>query len=218
MMNRAPLPQPSRRALIAGLGLMAVPGLLPVLARAAAPAKIVTLLGDSITAGYGLAQRDSLPVQLELALGKLGVDAKVRGAGVSGDTTADGLARVDFSVRSDTDLCLVELGGNDLLQGDDAATTRANLTAILTRLKARHIKVALIGLHAPDQIGVAFAHDFNAAFTAAAEASHAPLYPSLLTGVAGNPALVQGDHIHPNAAGVKVIVARLAPFVAKHLK
>jgi len=214
MMSRAPLSKPSRRALISGIGLLAVPWL----AQAAAAPKIVTLLGDSITAGYGLAQHDSLPVQLELALNKLGVAARVRGAGVSGDTTADGLARVDFSVRADTDLCVVELGGNDLLQGDDAATTRANLTAILARLNARHIKAALIGLHAPDQIGVAFAHDFNAAFAEAAEAGHAPLYPSLLAGVAGNPALVQGDHIHPNAAGVKVIVAKLAPFVAKHLK
>ena len=214
MMTRAPLPDPSRRALIAGLGLLALPGLV----YAAAPPKIVTLLGDSITAGYGLAQRDSLPVQLELALDRLGVAARVRGAGVSGDTTADGLARVGFSVRPDTDLCLVELGGNDLLQGDDAAQTKANLIAILARLKARHIKAAVIGLHAPDQIGAAYAHDFNAAFTSAAEAGHAPLYPSLLAGVSGNPAFVQGDRIHPNAAGVKIIVAKLAPFVAKLLK
>ena len=186
--------------------------------RAAPAPRIVTLLGDSITAGYGLAQKDALPAQLELALRRLGVAAHVRGAGVSGDTTADALARVDFSVGPDTALCLVELGGNDLLQGADPAQTRANLIAILARLKSRHIKAALTGMRAPMQIGASFAHDFNAAFPAAAEAGHAPLYPFLLEGVAGNPGLLQADHIHPNAAGVKIVAARLAPFVAKTLK
>ena len=189
-------------------------------ARAAQPdgTLVVTMLGDSLTAGYGLRAKDAIPARLQAALQASGLKAVVRAAGVSGDTSADGLARVGFSVRPDTDLCLVELGGNDLLQGDDAAQTRANLTAILAKLKARHIKAALIGLHAPDQIGAAYAHDFNSAFTAAAEAGHAPLYPSLLGDVGGHPALVQGDRIHPNAAGVKVIVAKLAPFVAKLLK
>ena len=206
----------SRRVVVStlGLSLLAWSGA----ARAAAAPRIVTMLGDSITAGYGLALKDALPTQLELALNRLGVNATVRGAGVSGDTTADALARVDFSVRPDTDLCLVALGGNDLLQGADPAQTRANLIAILRKLKARHIRAALTGMHAPDQIGASFAHDFNSAFTAAAEAEHAPLYPFLLAGVAGDPALLQGDHIHPNAAGAKVIAARLAPFVAKTLK
>ena len=213
-MSRAPIPRQSRRAVIAALGGALISGG----ARAVAGAQIVTLLGDSITAGYGLAQKDALPAQLELALHRLGVAAQVRGAGVSGDTTADGLARVDFSVGADTALCLVELGGNDLLQGADPAQTKANLTAILARLKARHIKAALAGMRAPVQIGASFARDFNAAFPAAAQAEHAPLYPFLLDGVSGNPALLQGDHIHPNPAGVKIVAARLAPFVAKILK
>ena len=213
-MSRAPTHRQSRRAVIAGLGGALISGGV----RAAPGVKIVTMLGDSITAGYGLAAKDALPAQLELALHRLGVSAQVRGAGVSGDTSADGLARVDFSVRPDTALCLVALGGNDLLQGDDPAQTRANLTAILAKLKARHIGAALAGMRAPAQIGASFAHDYNAAFAAAAQAEHAPLYPFLLDGVAGNPALLQGDHIHPNPAGVKIIAARLAPFVAKILK
>jgi acyl-CoA thioesterase-1 len=213
-MSRAPLSRQSRRAVVAGLCAAVASG--PV--RAAAGQKIVTMLGDSITAGYGLAQKDALPAQLEAALHRLGVAAQVRGAGVSGDTTADALARVDFSVRGDTALCLVALGGNDLLQGDDPSATRANLIAILGRLKARHIKAALTGMRAPTQIGSGFARDFNAVFPAAAQAERAPLYPFLLQGVAGDAALLQGDHIHPNAAGVRVIAARLAPFVAKALK
>jgi len=218
-MSRAPIPRQSRRAVITGLGGALISGGAQAGDHgAAAGSKIVTMLGDSITAGYGLAQKDALPAQLELALHRLGVAAQVRGAGVSGDTTADALARVDFSVRPDTSLCLVALGGNDLLQGDDPAQTKANLIAILARLKARHIKAALTGMRAPAQIGASFAHDFNAAFPAAAEAGRAPLYPFLLDGVVGNPALLQGDHIHPNPAGVKIIAARLAPFVAKALK
>jgi acyl-CoA thioesterase I len=213
-MSNAPITRQSRRAVVAGLGAAALSA--PVLA---APAqKIVTMLGDSITAGYGLAQKDALPAQLQLALHRLGVDVQVHGAGVSGDTTGDGLARVDFSVRGDTALCLVALGGNDLLQGADPSLTRANLIAILAKLKARHIKAALAGMRAPVQIGASFAHDFNAVFPAAAQAEHVPLYPFLLDGVAGNQALLQGDHIHPNPAGVKIIAARLAPFVAKNLK
>jgi acyl-CoA thioesterase-1 len=213
-MSRAPFQHTSRRALIASVGGALISGAVH-----AAPApKIVILLGDSITAGYGLAQKDALPAQLELALRRLGVDVQVHGAGVSGDTTGDGLARVDFSVRADAALCLVELGGNDLLQGADPAQTRANLIAILGRLKARHIKAALTGMRAPVQIGASYAHDFNAAFPAAAAAGHVALYPFLLEGVAGNAALLQGDHIHPNPAGVKIIAARLAPFVAKCLK
>jgi len=222
-MSRAPLHRQThsalaRRAVVAGLGAVAASGPAWSAPVSASGQKIVTLLGDSITAGYGLAAKDALPAQLELALHRLGVGAQVRGAGVSGDTTGDGLARVEFSVRADTSLCLVALGGNDLLQGDDPAQTKANLIAILARLKARHIKGALAGMRAPTQIGAGFAHDFNAAFPDAAEAGHAPLYPFLLDGVAGNAALLQGDHIHPNPAGVKIIAARLAPFVAKNLK
>jgi acyl-CoA thioesterase-1 len=199
-----------RRGLIAG-----------ALALAAAPARaakrpVVTILGDSITAGLGLAAADALPNQLQAALAKIGVPALVRGAGVSGDTTAAGLARLDFSVQGDTDLCLVALGGNDLLQGLDPKETRANLTAIVQRLKQRRIAVVLAGIGAPTQVGAGYARDFDAVFDAVARTQQVTLYPDLIAGV--GPALRQSDGIHPNAAGVKLIAARLAPVVARALR
>jgi acyl-CoA thioesterase-1 len=184
----------------------------------AAKAPVVTILGDSITAGYGLPAAAALPARLEAALARLGVPATVRGAGVSGDTTADGLARADFSVQADTALCLVALGGNDLLQGLDPRATRANLEAIVKRLKARRIAVVLAGLTAPRAIGAGYAKDFDAVFPAVAHAEGVTLYPDLLAGVARNPALNQADGIHPNARGVEIIVARLAPVIAQGLK
>jgi acyl-CoA thioesterase I len=141
----------------------------------------------------------------------------VRGAGVSGDTTAGGLARVDFSVAKDTELAVVALGANDLMQGQDPKRTRANLDAIVRRLKARKIKVLVAGITAPTEIGGPYAREFNAVFAAVAKAHGAGLYPNLIEGVARNPALNQPDGIHPNARGVQIIAARLAPVVAKAL-
>jgi len=200
-----------RRGLIAGA--LALAAATPAWAARRA---VVTLLGDSITAGLGLPAADALPGQLQSALASLGAPALVRGAGVSGDTSAAGLARLDFSVQADTDLCVVALGGNDLLQGLDPKETRANLTAIVRRLKARRIRVLLAGISAPPQVGLGYARDFDAVFAAVARAEHAALYPDLIAGV--GPALRQGDGIHPNAAGVKLIAARLAPVVARALK
>ena len=200
-----------RRALIAGLAAVAASP-----AFAARPAPVVTILGDSITAGLGLSAAAALPAQLGAALARSGSPAVVRGAGVSGDTTADGLARLDFSVLPDTAVCLVALGGNDLLQGVDPKTVRANLDAIVRRLKARRIGVVLAGIAAPRAVGAGYAKDFGAAFASVAHGEGVALYPDLLAGV--GPALRQGDGIHPNAAGVKVIVASLAPVVARALR
>jgi len=204
-------PRPTRRALIA-LPLLVAAG--PALA---ARPKVVTVLGDSITAGYGLPAAAALPAQLQLALRKLGVEAVVRAAGVSGDTTAGGLSRVDFSVRKDTDLAIVALGANDLLQGQDPKRTRANLDGIVRKLQARRIGVVLTGIAAPVEIGGGYARDFNAVFPAVARAHRVPLYPNLLDGVARQRALNQPDGIHPNARGAQIIAARLAPVVAKAL-
>lgn len=179
--------------------------------------KVVTILGDSITAGYGLPAAQALPNQLHLALSKLGVPNVVRGAGVSGDTTGGGLARVDFSVQKDTDLAIVALGGNDLLQGQDVRRTRANLDGIVKRLKARRIPVLLVGISAPTEVGAAYARDFNATFATVAKAHGVPLYPDLIAGVGRRNELKQGDGIHPNARGVVVIAQRLAPVAAKAL-
>jgi len=200
-----------RRALLVGLAAAAgISGL------AAARQRVVTILGDSITAGLGLPAAAALPAQLGAALARLGAPALVRGAGVSGDTSGDGLARLGFSVQADTDVCLVALGGNDLLQGADPKTVRSNLAAIVTRLKARRIAVVLAGQSAPRAVGAGYARDFDATFPAVAKAERVPLYPDLLAGV--GTALRQSDGIHPNAAGVKLMAAGLAPLVARALK
>jgi len=205
-------PVRSRRGLlIAALALVAAPAF-------AQRRRVVTLLGDSITAGLGLPATQALPARLEAALAAAGAPARVRGAGVSGDTTGGGLARLDFSVQGDTDVCVVALGGNDLLNGLDPRTTRANLDRIVRRLKARRISVVVAGLSAPAVIGAAYARDFSAVFPAVAKANGVPVYPDLLAGVARNPRLNQRDGIHPNAAGVQVIAQRLAPVVARALR
>ncbi|MDB5445785.1 MAG: arylesterase [Phenylobacterium sp.] len=205
-------PALSRRALIA----------LPLLA-AAAPAfaargKVVTMLGDSITAGLGLPAADALPAQLHLALNRLGVANVVRGAGVSGDTTGGGAARVDFSVQPDTSVVVVALGANDLLQGIDPKVTRANLETILARLSARHMDVVLAGIRAPPELGRGYARDYDAVFASLAKAHRLAFYPNLLEGVDRNPRLKQADGLHPNAEGVRVIAGRLAPVVAKVIR
>lgn len=207
-------PTLSRRALIAA-GLAALPVAGPPSVARAAPRKVITILGDSITAGLGLPGRDALPNQLHLALEKLGLTNLVRGAGISGDTTADGLARMDFSIRPDSSVVVVALGGNDLLQGIDPKTVRANLDRILDKLAARHRAAVVCGIRAPPEIGAGYARDFNAVFSEVAKAHHVPLYADLLAGVERNPALNQGDGIHPNASGVQIIARRLAPVVAR---
>jgi acyl-CoA thioesterase-1 len=202
-----------RRSLLAGM-LAGAAG--RALAARAKRAPVVTILGDSITAGLGLPQAQALPAQLQAALAKLGAPAVVRGAGVSGDTSAAGLARLDFSVQPDTELCVVALGGNDLLQGLDPKTTHANLDAIVRRLQARKVKVVLAGVRVPPVVGANYAREFDAIFPNLAKARHVALYPDLFAGI--SPTLVQPDGIHPNAAGARIIAAGLAPVVAKALR
>lgn len=184
---------------------------------AAGKPRIVTMLGDSITAGYGLPARDALPARLEADLARLAPGTRVRSAGVSGDTSAGGAARVDFSVQKDTAVCVVALGGNDLLQGLDPKQTKANLDRIIRRLQARKITVVLAGLTAPTAIGRGYAREFGALYPALAAQHRVALYPNLLAGVAGIPRLNQRDGIHPNAQGAAIIAAKLAPVVARAL-
>lgn len=200
----------SRRLLLAGLGSLAA-------SPAWAVAPVVTVLGDSITAGWGLSRHEALPAQLGAELTRLGAAATVRGAGVSGDTTSGGLRRVDFSVHKDTTVCVVALGGNDLLTGEEPKVVRANLAQIIRRLQARGVTVVLAGMRAPEQLGGAYAREFNAVFSELARTKGVLSYPNLLDGVVGIRSLNQRDGIHPNAAGVKVIARRLAPVVAKAL-
>lgn len=204
-------PRHTRRAVLAWSLL------IPAAPTLAARPKVITMLGDSITAGYGLPAAQALPNQLHLALSKLGVANVVRAAGVSGDTTAGALARVDFSVQKDTDLAIVALGGNDLLQGVPPSRTKANLEGIIERLKARKIRVLLAGLSSPIELDDSYVREFQNIFPSLAKAHAVPLYPNLLAGVALDARLNQADGVHPNAEGVKVIARRMAPVVVKTL-
>lgn len=196
----------TRRAAVAGAVALA-----PV-AAIAAGRKIVTLLGDSITAGYGLSASAALPAQLQTQLNAMRVPAVIRGAGISGDTSAGGLARLDRSVKADTDICVVALGGNDMLQFIDPSRTRANLDGIIRRLKARRISVILVGIKAPPEFG-GFAQAFDGIYASLAREHGVPLYADLLAGVARSRVLNQSDGVHPNAKGVAVIASRLAPVI-----
>lgn len=202
--------------MIARRDLLLLPALLAAGPALAAAPRVVTILGDSITAGYGLSAAQAFPARLQEALTKAGAPVLIRPAGVSGDTTAGGLARVDFSVQSDTALCLVALGGNDLLQGVDPKRTAANLDAIITRLQKRHIPVMLAGLKPPPALGRAYAQEFSGLYARLAKAHRLTLYPDLLAGV--GPGLRQRDGLHPNAQGAQVIATGLAPVVLAALK
>ena len=178
----------------------------------------VVALGDSLTAGYGLPEGEGFVPQLKGWLAAQGSDALVVNAGVSGDTSAGGLARLDWSLTPETDALIVALGGNDLLRGLDPATTRSNLEAILTKAEARGLPVLLIGLSGLANFGADWKAEFDAIFPDLAARFDTLLEPSFMAGLgAEDPgaarALMQGDGIHPNAEGVKRIVAQIGPQV-----
>jgi acyl-CoA thioesterase-1 len=174
------------------------------------PVKIVAL-GDSLTAGLGLPANAAFPARLQQALAQKGMAAEVVNAGVSGDTTADGLSRLDWSVPDDTDAVILELGANDALRGIDPAQARANLDAILKRLAARKLPVLLAGMRAPPNLGADYTKAFDAIYPDLAAAYGTLLYPFFLDGVAAERSLNQGDGLHPTAAGVDVIVGKILP-------
>ena len=178
----------------------------------AAPVKILAL-GTSLTQGYGLPPGTDFTVQLQAALKKAGIDAVVTNAGVSGDTSAGGLGRLDWSLADHPDAAIVELGGNDMLRGIAPSETEKNLRAILDRLKAAHVKVLLTGMHAQHNLGPDYVQAFDAIYPRLARDTHVLFYPFILDGVALNPKLNQADGMHPNPAGVKIIVARILPLV-----
>lgn len=183
----------------------------------AKPIKLA-VLGDSLTAGYGLPSSDAFPAKLQRALQAKGVAVEVINAGVSGDTTSAGLARLDWSIPKDADAVIVELGANDALRGVDPQTSRASLDAILKKLKARNVSVLLCGMLAPPNYGTEYASKFNAIYPDLAKAYDVPLYPFFLEGVAAIAKLNQPDGIHPTSAGIDVIVARILPTVEALLK
>lgn len=192
---------------------------LALLVPSAAPAlsKTLTILafGDSLTAGYGLAPREAFPVRLEAALKAKGHDVRIVNAGVSGDTSAAGRDRLDWSLTDDIGAVIVELGANDALRGIDPKQTKAAIDAILTELKRRKLPVLLAGMLAPRNLGPDYGKAFDAIYPGLAAGHGVLLYPFFLEGVAANPALNQGDGIHPNAQGVDVIVAAMLPMAEK---
>ena len=180
----------------------------------AAPVKILAL-GTSITQGYGLPPGTDFTVQLQAALKRDGIDAVVTNAGVSGDTSAGGLARLDWSLADHPNAVILELGGNDMLRGIAPAETEKNLRAILARLKAAHVKVLLTGMHAQHNLGTDYVRQFDGIYPRLAKETGVLFYPFILDGVALNPKLNQADGMHPNPAGVKIVVARILPLVKK---
>lgn len=189
--------------------------LTPMSGRAAAREIRVLALGDSLTAGYGLARGEGFVARLEAALRAKGIPARVLDAGVSGDTTAGGLARLDWALAEAPDAAIVALGGNDGLRAIDPEATYANLDAILTRLAARNIPVLLAGMLAPPNLGSAYGAAFRGAYERLARKHDVVFYPFFLDGVAADPALNQPDGIHPNAQGVAVMVERILPAVER---
>lgn len=172
------------------------------------------MLGDSITAAYGLARGQGLPARLEAALRAKGHDVRVIDAGVSGDTTAGGRARLDWALAERPQAVIVALGGNDGLRGIEPRASEANLAAILDALKARGLPVMLAGMLAPPNLGADYGREFAGTFTRLSEARpEVVFYPFLLDGVAGNPEMNQPDRIHPNEAGVAELVRRMLPSV-----
>jgi len=189
-------------------------GLAPSGARAAdeRPVKIV-VLGDSLSAGFGLPADAAFPAKLAAALKAKGIAANIANAGVSGDTASGGLGRLDWSVPEGTEAVIVEFGANDALRGLDPKLTKAALDGILTKLNDRHITVLLAGMRAPRNMGADYVRSFDAIYPALASPHRLVFYPFFLDGVATDPKLNQGDGLHPNAAGVDVIVARILPRV-----
>lgn len=180
----------------------------------AEPYRIVGF-GDSLMAGYQLGPGESFPEKLQVALKAKGLDVEVAGAGVSGDTTSGGLARLDWSVPDGTDLVVLELGGNDMLRGIAPELTEKNLDAILSRLNERGIRVLLVGMLAAPNLGPEYIEAFNGIYPRLAEKYGVPLYPFFLDGVAADLKLLQSDGIHPTAEGVDIMVERMLPFVEK---
>ncbi len=179
---------------------------------AAEPLRILAL-GDSLTAGFGLRADRGFAPQLQKALAESGFEAEVIDAGVSGDTTAGGLARLDWALAGKPDLVILELGANDMLRGVDPEETRANLDSMLAKLTAAKVPVLLAGMRAAPNFGADYGGDFERIYADLAAKYQVPLYPFFLDGVAADPHLNQPDGLHPNEAGVAEIVRRILPHV-----
>lgn len=183
---------------------------------AEAPKKLM-VFGDSLTAGYGLPRGEAFPVKLQERLKQEGAEVEVLGQGVSGDTTAGGLSRIEYALKKNPDYVILELGGNDMLRAIDPAVTRANLTKIMEILKARQIPVLLAGMRAYGNLGPDIDSAYVKMYKELAEKYDCVLYPFFLDGVVADRALNLDDGIHPNQKGIAVIVDRILPAVAELL-
>ena len=192
-----------------------VPAMVPVVSHAETPRVLV--LGDSLVAGYGLPPGQSLPDQLQRDLAASGIAVTVINAGVSGDTTAGGLARLDWSLADNPDAVIIVLGGNDMLRGLPPEGTAANLDAIIGRLRALNIEVLLTGMLAPRNLGPDYIASFDAIYPALAGRYDIEFYPFFLDGVALDPALNLDDGLHPNRQGIAEISSRMLPVVRRLL-
>lgn len=203
---------------IAFPALMAIFLTSGALAQQAAPLRIVAL-GDSLTAGYGLQGGQDFATQLQTALMAQKLNVKVENASVSGDTTAGGLARIDWAIGNapKPDLVIVALGGNDLLRAVPPATAKSNLQAILQKLKSRDIPALLVGMRAPGNLGPVYQKQFDAIYPDLAREFNVPLYPFFLDGIAMNAKYNLPDGIHPTAEGIQIIVGKMLPTVMKAL-
>lgn len=216
----------TRREFAVSLGLYGACTGLAFAQNAAAPAPakprakparpfLLVMLGDSLTAGFGLAREAAPPARIEAVLRANGIDVKVVNAGSSGDLAASGLARLDWSVPAEADGVLIELGANDMLQGRPPARTKADLAAIIRKLKARPRPplIALAGMRAHSGLGIDYRRAFDGLYPELAKAENLPLYPFFLDKVALNPTLNQADGIHPNETGAKILAEAIAPFI-----
>lgn len=206
--------QPVLLSSLAALGLTAFCLTAPA---AAKPVRIVAF-GDSLTAGYQLADADGFAPKLEAALRAQGHDVTVVNAGVSGDTTTGGLARLDWTLADGADAVILELGANDMLRGIDPKIARDNLAKMLSVLTARKIKVLLAGMRAAPSLGPDYAAAFNPMYGALAKQYGVALYPFFLDGIVGDAAQHLPDGLHPNAKGVDTLVAHILPSVDDLLK
>jgi acyl-CoA thioesterase-1 len=185
---------------------------------AAEGAARIVVLGDSLASGYGVAADEAFPARLEARLAAAGIDAEVLNAGVAGDTSAGGLARLDWVLADKPDYAIVELGANDALRGVDPAATEANLAAIIETLQAAGVRVMLAGMRAPPNMGAAYADAFAAIYPRLAARTGVALYPFFLDGVAAHPELIQADGLHPTAQGLDEMARRMLPAVQAWLE
>jgi acyl-CoA thioesterase-1 len=193
----------------------------PEVARPAGPERLILAFGDSLYAGYGLERGQDLPHAIEGRLRKEGINATIVNAGVSGDTSAAGRQRLTFALDNMPhmpDLVMLGLGGNDVLRQISPAETRANMTAMMDELAKRNVPVVLTGMMAPPNLGPEYRAQFDAIWPDLANRYHAGLYPFILNGVLGKPALMQADGVHPNVRGVQIVADRVVPAVSAALK